>query len=438
MNNSLLDKGIKDARKLIEDLNNSTEQLQTSNEEIPFQLISRIDLGTLILTREEVAQQNQTAITLHNAVKGKERETWSLKAINKLLQDAILQSLDIPKKSSQSFNQRLETALQKLKSSLSEPLKAWEFYNVVLGLDVSNEKRKIGNIYFFHADEANLEKISERINDIADESPNTSEEKENFKRFCKKQLFQFYTNTAVAFLKVYAGDLEAARFLALEELQTTLDVINFYTLSIHNDDLRVRVFLPGDAIGTQTLNLAFKENESFNFEFPSTGPLINFSLSSLDEQRSEKLGFNRLNQILANPTQNEIEKRLLAGVRIAGRAVSSIRREDAFLLHAIALESVLVGGNENTDLTYRLSTRCAHLLGKDLESRKAIKKEIAVLYGVRSAIVHRGDTNFTEIDLLKIRYYTRNILVTLLTKEDFKDFTKKEQLNQWFDERMLS
>jgi hypothetical protein len=108
----------------------------------------------------------------------------------------------------------------------------------------------------------------------------------------------------------------------------------------------------------------------------------------LDEKRSEELGLTRLSEILINAQPNEIEIRLLAAVRIAGKAVSSIRREDSFLLHAIALESILVGGDEKTDLRYKLSTRCAHLLGEDLERRKTIKKEMdhLMMFALRLSI----------------------------------------------------
>ena len=232
--------------------------------------------------------------------------------------------------------------------------------------------------------------------------------------------------------------MEAARKLALEELQITLDVINFYALSIHSENLKVRVFLPGDAVRTQSLNIAFMGDEKFKLGNAKHGPLVNLSLSLLDEKRSEELGLTRLSEILINAQPNEIEIRLLAAVRIAGKAVSSIRREDSFLLHAIALESILVGGDEKTDLRYKLSTRCAHLLGEDLERRKTIKKEMDHLYDVRSAIVHKGENNFTDADFFKIRRCTQNVLVALLTREEFKNFSKKEELNQWFDERMLS
>jgi len=438
VNKSLLNQAIKNVKTLIEDFRASTEDEQSINKDNFSRLIFKADFGSLALSREDVEKQEQVISMLHNAVKGKVGEKWSRKGIDKLLQNAIFLALDISQTSSNQFTQRLESAIQQLKSSLIEPLKSWEFYYVILGLDVNNGERKIGNTNFFQADEKNLQQILKRLNDITDDSAHKPEEKEGFKEIYEQQIHRFFGGAAVAFLNVYAGDLEAARKLALEELQITLDVINFYALSFYSDDLRVRTFLPGDAVGTQSLNIAFVGEENLNLEFPSHGPLVNFSLSLLDEEHSKQLGLTRLEKILVNSVRSEIEKRLLAAVRIAGKAVSSIRREDAFLLYAIALESILVGGKEDKDLTYLLSTRSAHLLGKDLEKRKVIKKEIADLYGIRSAIVHQGENNFADKYFFKIRRYTRNILVTLLTKDEFKEFKKKEELNQWFDDRMLS
>lgn len=437
VNNNLLNQGINEARKYLEYLKVSVEQEEDLDKSAFLQSRSRVDSGSLQLTREDIEKENQAVSTIHNAVKGKKKDKWSRTEIDRLFQDAIFHSLDITQQSSQEFDQRLEEALTQLRSSLDLPLKKWEFYHVVLGLDVGEERRKIGNVEFFHADEENLEQILNRINDITDDSLNSPEEKEQFKDIYRQQVLNYFSNAAIAVLDVLAGDIVAARNLALEELQTTLDIINFYSLSIHNEGLRVRVFLPGDAVGTQSLNITFKEDESINLEFPRHGPLVNFHLTSLNEEHSNKLGLTRLNHILINPAPNKIEQQLLAAVRIAGKAVSHIRREDSFLLHAIALESVLVGGKEITDLTYKLSTRCAHLLGKDLEMRKEIKKEVSRLYGIRSAIVHRGENDFADADFFKIRRYTQNVLVALLSREEFKNFTNKEELNQWFDDKML-
>jgi hypothetical protein len=437
VNNSLLNQGINETKNFIEHLKVSIEKKESLDEQQSIRIRSRID-GALTLLPEDIEKEDRTLSILHDAVKGKVGEKWSREGVDHFLQDAVFHSLDIAQKSPESFDKRLETALQTLKESLVQPLKPWKFYHVVLGLDVSDANRNIGKVEFFHGSPEILEQILLQINDITDESLNTAEEKESLKGIYEEQVRRFFEGVAIAGLTVTAGDLEAARRLVHEELQTTLDVINFYTLSVYSQNLRVRVFLPGDAIGTQSLNISFREDEGFNIQRPRHGPLVNFSLSSINEHRAKSIGLTRLSEILSKPAPNDIEKRLLAAVRIAGKAVSSIRREDAFLLHAIALESVLVGGKEITDLTYKLSTRCAHLLGTDLEKRKIIKKEVAGLYGIRSAIVHRGENNFTDSDFFRIRSYTQNVLVSLLTKDELKDFTKKEELNYWFDERMLS
>lgn len=56
---------------------------------------------------------------------------------------------------------------------------------------------------------------------------------------------------------------------------------------------------------------------------------------------------------------------------------------------AICLESLLSGGGKG-ELTYKLSVRTALLLGKKIEERRAIMKDVKDFYSLRSDVVHGG------------------------------------------------
>ena len=107
------------------------------------------------------------------------------------------------------------------------------------------------------------------------------------------------------------------------------------------------------------------------------------------------------------------------------------------MYYAIALESILVGADEKTDITYKLSIRCSPLLSDNFEKRSKIKKRISDLYAIRSAIVHRGNIDFTDTDLNDMRNITQNALVALTVREEFKDFSQKQELNAWFEAKVL-
>ena len=77
------------------------------------------------------------------------------------------------------------------------------------------------------------------------------------------------------------------------------------------------------------------------------------------------------------------------------RLVSSFRRhrgrfrlEDRVLDIAVALE--VLYGLDSGELTHKLSTRAAHLLGREPERRVEVFEAVGRLYGARSRIVHGG------------------------------------------------
>ena len=107
------------------------------------------------------------------------------------------------------------------------------------------------------------------------------------------------------------------------------------------------------------------------------------------------------------------------------------------MLHAIALESVVLGRQTQSEIGYQLSARVAHLLGVDLESRRNIAKTVTSLYGLRSKIVHTGETEIATSDLEMIRFLCMNALYALLSHKPFANMASVEELEQWFKDRML-
>lgn len=437
INNSELNRGFKEVKALIEGMNSSLGD-QKPEADMPVYYRSRADEGSLSFWGEDITRYRQCVDTLHAVVRGNAEEQWSIKAVEKLVDDALFVSFDIREKSPQTFESRLHTALEALKHALLAPFVTREFFFTVLGLDLRNTSAKVGKVKFISGTDEDIHRLCARVNQMVDASASPANVRDEFKKDNQENFFKFFKGGSMACVIGSAGDLEAARNIALNELQMTLDIINFYVLSVHDAELNVRAYLPGDARSIQTLDVSFGEDKSFNLQYSKRGPSINFNFESLNGSRAVQLGLSRLSTILFKELRSDLEEKILNAAKIAGKATASTRHEDAFLLYAIALESILVGGSEKADTTYKLSTRCAHLLGNNLENKKHIKKQVAELYGIRSAIVHRGDNDFTNVDLTVIRRYVQSVLVKLLTAKDFENFTKKEELIKWFEEKVLS
>jgi hypothetical protein len=129
--------------------------------------------------------------------------------------------------------------------------------------------------------------------------------------------------------------------------------------------------------------------------------------------------------------------RVITGYVTAGTACVEPKPQLAFLLFAIALESVVLGDQVKTEITYQLSTRVAHLLALTVEAKRSIVKQVNGLYKLRSEIVHSGKNEISEADLYTIREICLRSLSTLATSLDFAGMKCVEELDQWLDDRML-
>jgi len=108
-------------------------------------------------------------------------------------------------------------------------------------------------------------------------------------------------------------------------------------------------------------------------------------------------------------------------------------------LYAIALESLILIENDREELTYRLRTRIAHLLGGENYSKRGkIAKQVRDLYTIRSRIVHSDKYQVTDADLNLIRYITKASILRILNDEPFSSMTSIQQLVEWFDKKILS
>ena len=169
------------------------------------------------------------------------------------------------------------------------------------------------------------------------------------------------------------------------------------------------------------------------------GPLMELSMKRLLESDEQfKLGLSYIDSVLSKPNANKYEKSLLTAIQWAGRAAASLRREEAFLLFAIALESALLTKSEKESVTYKLRTRIAHLMGGSLERRRELYSMVGRLYGTRSQVVHNGSYQVTDLELEEIRRIALSCISRLCTDETFRVFTSPQDLADWFNEQVLS
>lgn len=99
------------------------------------------------------------------------------------------------------------------------------------------------------------------------------------------------------------------------------------------------------------------------------------------------------------------------------------------LQEAIALEALCSA--DTTEVTHRIATTCALLLGSTLEERRQLYDEAKDLYGIRSRVIHGSGRAVTKEELKKIEQLSRKLLRHILgnavlpqyrTRSSQKDF----------------
>jgi hypothetical protein len=144
---------------------------------------------------------------------------------------------------------------------------------------------------------------------------------------------------------------------------------------------------------------------------------------------------------LISRDNNELEKHIIRCAEWTGQAIAEPNAASALVKAAIALE-VLFSVNEKGPITpsimAQIAESCALVLGNDRTSSVEIERLVKHLYGARSAVVHSGKDSVDERDLNTFIRICRNLIITLLSKEEFASFTSMSELSDYFKSRKYS
>jgi hypothetical protein len=338
-------------------------------------------------------------------------EHISVNAANQAISQVILLGLnESDTRSDDDFYTKLPDALEVLVSVLTSPPQQWQFKFRVGGITASGETTKFGSIEFSETDPGYI-------------VPLLKEDK-----YTRGQM--------VARVEVQAFDETAAYQLAMRQLRITADVLNFFTDLLYPPG-HTQVVLPGEYEGSVSDYSYASPPDAPDGMVSSTYIGLHQPLSLLWVLRGRyRMSATRLSTILLSPNRTPLEERFLAAIQWAGRATVEPRKEEAFLLYAIALES-LVRGIDNQDVTYKFKMRVAHLLGSTVEERLEIFRQVGKLYTIRSKIVHQGSFEVSDLHFNQMSGYTKRCLLRILDDDSLKAMVTDQHLEDWFDGQVL-
>lgn len=239
-----------------------------------------------------------------------------------------------------------------------------------------------------------------------------------------------FAENVLSRVQVQAIDVDAARAAATVVLQQTNDCLNFFAAAA---SISGQAYLLGERATGHGFNVNIDSNNNVVHGSFLYGPLQPLPFGRLMQLR----GFDRISKMLENNTPSPLEDRILRAVQLTGRAFVDTRREESFLLMAIALESLLLG-RKDENIGYRIALRCAHLIGlHDLTARKSLVKDIRGLYSRRSIIVHSGNIEVSDEEIALLHHYLRAALFMVIDNEPFSSMRDEKEFEAWFEERIL-
>lgn len=434
MNQEKLSKALLDISDFIRSLNINEEISPGEKFDVFFM---REEEGSLSLNREDSFRYLKSLGLLLTCVN---EDLISRKEVERFLQDAIFYAVDIQENRKDiQFEIRIDQAIKTLRKSLLQKPRTFKIYYPVLGLSNDGLPVKVGNVLFCTFDEEHKSQFIKSI-PITEDLKITENNRKWFNKFIEDSEI---SNKPVGLIEVSSIDIEAAEHVSLRELGIIINVINFLGRQIpyntRGNSVSSYMFLPGEKHREIVYSPIVEKNGKAYCGFGSkvVGPLSDFSFKALQETDvSKRLEFEHLKSLLEKKNKNCLEQRIISAMSWEGQAVVEENMELAFLFSAISLEALVLLEKNRDDLAERLSTRVAHLLGKDLNARKYIKKKVKDLYGTRSDIVHDGKYQVTNAELGLMINFAQNCILRIFRDDPFKTMSEKELLD-WFDNQSL-
>ena len=405
--------------------------------------------GGFALTGAETAAFSDCAksmVALYGSTEA--TRTRSKKAVQHLLQTTLARIVrparDEPQTHRQRFERRMAAELRALRRELARPPEDWRVTVRVDGLKGRALPLTFGGVEFQRGSRATGKRVAAKIvafaptrgRHSADAVRGENESREK----ARKEVLALFSSGTIATVIVAAFDYQAAKQLGVERVRRTVDAVNFFApFFAVRDDVQHRAFVPPEG---ERSALAWATDQpgvdgmTFNAGHRDDRPIWKLSLKS---RQAKKVGIHRASLLLADGARTALEDRIVNALAWAGRARVESRADVAFMLYAIALESLLTKPSSRTGVTERLRLRVAYLLGRSPKGRQSLYDLMGRLYDLRSEVVHGGDARvLAASDLEVMSEIVETAIVLVLKDKRFRSIRDPQQFERWFEDRMLA
>jgi hypothetical protein len=245
------------------------------------------------------------------------------------------------------------------------------------------------------------------------------------------------TVCAVYLIKAESG---RAIEIAEERTQDVLDLLSYFTSFKYSRSYKGAVRLQGElARDKRTTLLLSPTTDAFHIANRLTGEYMPVQFTKDDIKDMKRLGIFEVSAIIESGRPNKFQKTVLAAIHWFAASQRQETPEIEFVNLVTCLENCLTPDDDYSSIRASIAEGCALLLTADLEPRRQLRKAVLDIYGIRSKIVHSGQSLTSEknkLCLAYLRVIARDLLLVLIKQID--DFKSKEDLLKWLTEQKLA
>lgn len=408
------------------------------------------DLGALAINGNDTPYYRNcrdALVALHgNAA---DRRLISRRSVEKLLTETLMRTLR-PARAGYNdprprFERRMRGELRRLRDALMVPIRAWQIAVEVAGFAHSVLPMTLGRIRFVRGTTKLGAKIASNVFDLQPGDSRLGLKRthaENaVRQKSREEVTEMFSRNAVALADVGAVDSAAAKALGLAEVRLTIDVLNYFAPFFEHPIGPHLAHVAPESRGANLRSVVHDPKTrafSYNDEAPDEWLVRAFKPTS---RVARRIGVVRIHQLLGSVTRSDLEDRIVTAASWAGRARAATRREEAFLLYAIALEALFTKPNARSGVTERLKLRVAHVVHfkpRKLDGRRILAATMDRLYQIRSGLVHAGTADeLGDQELKVIERVVELALWAMLTQPPFLQMRSAAAFEKWFEDRLL-
>lgn len=332
------------------------------------------------------------------------QDAVSLRAVESVLSGAVASVLNTKKPSSVSLADRVRAATQQVRDDLSKKRNQFTCQLNIRGARSEDLPIRFGNIRLVKSGQAQERRLVRHT------------KSREFRRIIRKQKDRVGAwSKPYAVVTVRAYDYEAAQVVARGEVRRALDCMNFLGEFIPYN--HAWLHFPSEGDSTHEAGAVTSDDGSMALPHTATGPLGPFRFDNIKTSDARRY-WQSVSKLLRRNASGTGGDAILGVIQWAGRAKVDPRREQAFLLYAIALESAILPSKKG-ELGYRLSLRVSRLLGGNAVERRKTIKLVSDMYNVRSKVVHSGSFAVSATELQRMRWLTTRVLRRLLQRPKY-------------------